>query len=270
MAGNYKWARRHRQTQIASIAGKTRRNLCLISVCATLMLASCASAPGVSDDGATVRTEVGYPGCKSCTLIRTFTSKTLVSQLYAVKDANNEITGQHVSASMRLGASNRKAWLTNGLSDGSANIINSHSSIVGAEARLFEGQTLADADHPYRFILRLHLNSNLPVANVQLAENDTFQVLPAIRLEGDESRQNCFSGGCVWDADYVLPTKMVNDHIADGRPLTVFIGNHLRKQVASKDGFNLSYEVVHSGLYLQVSTLQLKNFTSIVRSNLIN
>jgi hypothetical protein len=238
----------------------------LLALGLTLFVAACATGPKVQDDGTTVRTEVGLAGCSGCTEIRMFTSRELASELYAVRDVHNALTGAHMSASLSLGISNRKSGIVGGLSaePSPAYLV----SITGAGAHMFEQEALTDATHPYRLFLRVHHNSSFRQQNVQLVEGDKFETLPAMHFDGVATGQDCFATGCVWDADYVISAKVIKDHIAAGIPLQVFIGNHQSRQVPSKDGLNPSYEAVNAGAFLKISVTQLQNFISSVHQNL--
>lgn len=231
------------------------------------LISACAAGPTAYDDGTSVRAEVGMAGCGGCNEIHTFTSKSMGYQLYAVRDKNNSPTGQRISASIELGASNRKSGVVGGLSAGAASLTYL-ATITGAEAHLFAGEVLADANHPYRFLLRIHHNSSFGRQDVQLVENDIYQLLPPMYLEGVENSQSCGNSGCVWNADYVISAKVVNNHISEGTPLTVFIGNRITRPVNSKDGLNPSYETVNSGIFLKVSADQLQNFVNVVHLKL--
>ena len=137
---------------------------------------------------------------------------------------------------------------------------------------MFQGETPTDANHPYRFLLRLHHNSSFRSHNVQLVAGEIYRPLPPMSLEGVNNEKNCFSSGCTWDADYVISAKLVNQHIATGTPLTIFVGDRVSrsKQVQSKDGLNAAYETetVSAGVFLRVTPEQLKSFVAAVRQSL--
>lgn len=231
------------------------------------LLAACVTPAKNPDDGSSVQVDVGVVGCSGCTGINTFTSRTLASELYAVRDADNLRTGQRISASLQLGITNRRSGIKGGLS--AASTASAYlPAITGPEAHMFEGKTRTDANHPYRFLLRIHHNSSFGNQDVQLVEGERYLSLPSILLEGVDNKQNCFSSGCTWDADYVIPATVVNNHIATGTPLTIFLGNRVSKQVQSKDGLNASYETVRAGAFLRVTPEQLQNFVSTVRQKL--
>lgn len=235
------------------------------------LLAACVTPAKNQDDGSTVQTDVGVSGCSSCTGITTFTSRTLASELYAVKDADNVRTGQRISASLKLGITNRTSGLKGGLF-AAPNAAAYLPEITGPEAHMFQGETPTDANHPYRFLVRIHHNSSFTNQNVQLVAGEIYRPLPPISLEGVNNAQNCFSSGCSWDADYVISAKLVNLHITMGTPLTIFVGDRVSKstQVKSKDGLNAAYETetVSAGAFLRVTPEQLQKFISTVRQKL--
>lgn len=231
------------------------------------LLVACVTPAKNQDDGSTVQTEVGVSGCSGCIGINTFTSRTLASELYAVKDADGMRTGQRISASLKLGITNRKSGVKGGLF-AAPNATAYLAEITGPEAHMFQGETPTDANHPYRFLLRIHNNSSFTNQNVQLVAGEIYRSLPSMSLEGVDNAQNCFSSGCTWDADYVISAKVINSHIATDTPLTIFIGNRVSKQVQSKDGLNATYETVSAGAFLRVTPEQLKSFVAAVRQRL--
>ena len=239
----------------------------VLAVTLALLMTACATGPQIQDDGTTVRTEVGLAGCSGCTEIHMFTSRTLASDMYAVKDANDLNTGAHIAASLSLGVSNRQSGVVDGLSVGPAGVAYL-ATITGPDAYFFQREALTDSKHPYRLFVRVHHNSSFMRQDVQLVEGGKFQSVPAMHFDGVDLRQNCYASGCVWDADYVISAKVANDHIAAGTPLQFFIGSHPSRQVQSQDGLNKSYETVNSGLFLKISVKQLQNFMSAVRQNL--
>lgn len=247
---------------------RTARPYLYLAVLAlTALLTACVTPAKNQDDGSTVRTDVGVFGCSGCIGINTFTSRTLASELYPVRDADNVRTGQRISASLQLGITNRKSGIKGGLSAASTAIAYL-PAITGPNAHMFEGETRTDANHPYRFLLRIHHNSSFSNQDVQLVEGKSYLSIPPMFLEGVENKQSCFSSGCTWDADYVIPAKVVNNHIAKGTPLTIFLGNHISKLVQSKDGLNASYETVSAGAFLRVTPEQLTSFVAAVRQRL--
>ena len=249
----------------APVAGRFVRTI--LATAYLGLLGACATSARSFDDGTSVQVETGYPGCPSCTKVRTFTSKTVASQMYAVRNADDETTGQHLSATVVLGISNRKISADDGTMAGlqAADYL---QQVNEPEARLFDGEVATDANHPYRFVLRMHLNANVSDFVVELVEGERFTYLPAMRLEGEDNRRSCFASGCVWDADYVISARVMEEHIEKGTPLSIYIGHHLRHKVPSKDGMNMAVEKVNRGTYLNVSTAQLRNFLGTVRAQL--
>lgn len=231
------------------------------------LLVTCETPAKNQDDGSNVQIEVGVAGCSGCTGINTFTSRTLASELYAVKDADNVRTGQRISASLKLGITNRTSGVKGGLF-AAQNATTYLAEITGPEASMFQGETPTDAIHPYRFLLRIHHNSSFRSQDVQLVAGEIYRPLPPMTLAGVNNEQNCFNSGCTWDADYVISAKLINNHIATDTPLTIFVGNRISKQVQSKDGLNAAYETVSAGAFLRVTPEQLKSFVAAVRQKL--
>ncbi len=232
------------------------------------LLFGCASSPSNQDDGSTVDAEVGVSGCAGCIGIKTFTSETLASDLHAVRDAGDSPTGQRISVDIKLRISNRNAGLGGGLSAPTAAVAYLRE-ITGASAHLFDGEVQTDANHPYRFLLRIHHNSSFNKQDVYLVTSDNKYILvPPINLEGIANNQMCFQSGCVWDANYVLSSKVISDLIAAGQPLKLFVGNFYSRQVQSKDGLNKTYETFNSGPVLEIAPQKLRTFLSTVRQKL--
>lgn len=221
-----------------------------------VLIAACAAPTKHQDDEIAVEVDVGVPDCIGCNAIKIFSSQTLASELYAVRDDRNVRTGERVSASLELRISNRKSWIMGGITAPPGNT-------------LFEGEVQTDKNHPYRFLLHIHHNSSFTSQDVYLAtvENKYFP-LPPVNIEGIENKQSCFRSGCGWDADYVLPATVVNDHLTKWAPLTIFVGNHVSKQVQSKDGLNASYETMNAGAFLHITPEQLYGFVANVRRQL--
>ena len=233
------------------------------------LLAGCTTPIKTPDDvRASLNVESGVVGCRGCDGIKTFTSGTLDSKLYAVKNSSDVRTGQRVSASLRLGATNRVAGIRNSriatLAD--SNYI---ASVGAADAQLFGGQFDADKSHPYRFFIEIHHNSSFREQSVQLVKNsDTFTPIPSVQLEGFSFSQSCFESGCVWDEYYLISAKRVSQLIESNLPLTVFVGDRVSRQTISKDGINKSFETVNAGVFLSIPPDYLSAFLASVKQRL--
>lgn len=241
----------------------------LLSIC--LLITSCVSpfVKNADDLKKSITVESGQPGCKGCERIKMITSGTIDSQLFSVRDSENKLTGQRVSASLALGASNRMVALSDGLNIKKADLPYVRS-LTGNEGHLFEGQFDIDSNHPYRFLVIIHHNSSSAEQGAYFVSDDgnSFAHVPAITFEGSANTRHCFASGCVWDEYYALPAKEIVKLIESNQPLRIFVGSRISQQVSSKDGVNRSYETANSGVFLSVPADYLDGFLSHVRQTI--
>jgi hypothetical protein len=231
-------------------------------------LSGCAG-PVKSPEELSARTTVesGTSECKDCYLIKTILSPTLQSDLYAVRDSQNLRTGQRISASIKLGATNRSGGFREGIALGRYGY--EYGFTLAGEGHLFEGKTKTDANHPFRFFVQIHHNSSFGKQNVYLVSSKGEYVpLPDFSFRGVNYSQSCFSSGCVWDSDYAISAKYINRLIDGNESLKIFVGDQMTKDVKSKDGLNKGTETVNAGVTLEVRSAYLKSFIDTVKANL--
>lgn len=241
----------------------------LLIIVSAFFLEACTTLSNAPATGSEVDTDVGLRGCMGCSNIKTFTSRTLQNDLYAVRDEKNQRTGQRIGASIRLMVSNRSASLKGG---STASIMNvAYAAIVARpEAHFFDGAVKTDVNHPYRFIVRIHHNSSFRAQSAYLVtDDDQFVPLPPVSLEGGGEQQDCFNAGCVWDEHYIVSAQVISRLVEQRRPLRIFVGDRVKRQVQSKDGLNPYFEIVPAGVFLSVAPEQLENFVASVRKLLL-
>jgi hypothetical protein len=239
----------------------------VLSILVIGLLSACASAVKSPEElSARTTVESGTAACKDCYLIKTILSPTIESDLYAVRDSQNLRTGQRISASIKLGATNRSGGFREGIALGRYGY--EYGLTLAGEGHLFEGKTKTDANHPFRFFVQIHHNSSFGKQNVYLVSSKGEYVpLPDFSFSGVNYSQSCFSSGCVWDSDYAISAKYINRLIDGNESLKIFVGDQMTKEVKSKDGLNKGTEIVNAGVNLEVSSEYLKKFIEIVYLN---
>jgi hypothetical protein len=239
----------------------------LIGGALVLGVLGCAGpVKGPEDLRARTTVETGSPECQGCYLLKSLLTPTIDSDLHAVKDSQNIRTGQRISASIKLGASNRTGGFREGISLGRYGY--DYGMTLTGEGHLFEEKVKSDVNHPFRFFFQIHHNSSFGTQDVYLVTSKgEYILIPPFSFRGMKHSQSCFASGCVWDDDYVVSAKYVNRLIEQNEPLKVFVGIRQSRDVASKDGLNPAQETFNSGVNLRVDAAYLKSFIETVKAN---
>jgi hypothetical protein len=236
-----------------------------------ILLSSCAAPiKNAGDIKSSLRVVTGYDGCVGCTGIKTFSTPDLDSSLYALKTPRGGNTGERISASIALGATNK-----NGRQNPSSPIglyDTEYAKTLVGPGHLFDKEVVTDPKHPYQFFVRIHHNSSSVNQRVYLlSESNEPTLVPSFKFEGSNYPSNCFPNtGCSWDEDYAISAQVVKNAIEKNIPLKVFVGmiNARLEQVQSKDGLNKSYVKINEGVFLSVAPDYLKSFIEAVKAKL--
>jgi hypothetical protein len=224
---------------------------------AAALLAGCASQPiDPLAESRNIKTKVGLSSCTTCTKIKLFQSGNLEDQAYSLK------SGGHLTSDYRLIATNRKITSTSVQ-------LTPMDPFRARAPRVIADAPGADASRPYRMGLRMSRNYRgiIPVLFLIRADGQHIEV-PQVALEDEGSNLQCFNSGCVDSVYYIIPGEEIDRAIEKQVPLKLLLGTQVSREIASKNGFDRSFEKLDAGVTFVVQPTYLKAFVEQVWTNL--
>lgn len=225
-----------------------------------VLLSGCGVMVSTPDElKKSVKVDMGSTDCRGCQNIKTFTTGTVASGIYAHKDSNGVRTGARLGASLALVISNAGGGFSGPVNISDERI--AYAKKLTGNGHLFDGKNYSVPQYPYRFLVKVHHNSSFSDQPIYLViSDDNYQLIPPFVINGQQPNRSCFNSGCTWDEDYAIPATVINGLIGKHQPLKLFVGNRVKVQIKSIDGYNKSYKISNDGLHLEVPASYLKAF----------